>query len=442
MKKLLASILICCMVLGSYRQAQAVLPAIPVAATAAATALGLAGGIYYYMQSGGITSVNTSNILRNAAAAYFVLDTANRISKMMIKDLTASKSTQAVINTALANPNSLPILNAAASKLNYNVGSVLSSPEGNRRITSVNGPLLGFLQQGTDFYSNGSFYVILSVLQTDPVKGFYCRYMRYYTVADSDHPVTPPVPVTPEEFVPKIANSDGSPKSQAIQDELDKAMQLPGYVPTFTDATTGLPWAPPADVVSPAEAAEYEKRQAAAAAAAAATAAANQAVDAAQAAHDAAVADAAANPSDLDAQEKVRSTLVQLTNAQAAAAAAAANEAALGIENAASETQAEDFPASVPPPPELLRFNWGAATKLIGQLETTWPFNLIMSLRGLLAPLEAPPTAPSFDLHIYGDQKLTLDLSLFDSIAAISRWAISILLTSLGIMAIVRWYRG
>lgn len=47
-----------------------------------------------------------------------------------------------------------------------------------------------------------------------------------------------------------------------------------------------------------------------------------------------------------------------------------------------------------------------------------------------------------FALPIYGSNVLHINLSFFDSIAAICRWAITILLTSLGIMQVVRWYRG
>jgi hypothetical protein len=455
MKKILASILVCLLVLSSYRDARA-LVAIPVAATAAATAIVMAGGVYYYLKDGGSSFISlTANIKRNAAAAYYVIDSANRVSNMIVKELIANHSTSSLIESVNSNPAAHPVIAEAIANSedkaalkpgdivnvngkSYKLGSLKT--ESTAEITATNPVTKITVYSG--YITIESYSYSREVISGTTTLTYYMRNIKqyYYTEVPLTDPT--PLPTNITDLASQLRNADGSPKSQAIQDELDRAMQNPGYVPTFTDATTGLPWVPPADVVSPAQAAEYEKRQAAAAAAAAATAAANKAVDAAQAAHDAAVADAAANPSDLDLQEKVRSTFVQLANAQAVAAAAASNEAALGIENAVSETQAEDFPASVSPPPELLRFNWVAATKLIGQLETTWPFNLIVSLRGLLAPLEAPPTAPSFDLHIYGDQKLTLDLSLFDSIAAISRWAISILLTSLGIMAIVRWYRG
>lgn len=449
MKKLLASILILTLVLGSYREAKAVLPLLPAAATAAATALGLAGGVYYYMQQGGGSLVSPSNVARNAAAAYYVIDSANRVSNMIVKPLNANLSIGNIMGLAGSNPTAYPNLSYAASGNGpigpLSPGSIINYKAGGSMLTGVVGStrtLVGNCSATTvncgSVFTNTAYYYYAVEPGTSWAYDIY-----RYPITPSTSPATiANPPASPSSFVGDVSNSDGSPKSQALQDELDKAMQDPTYTPSFSDATTGLPWAPPADAVSPAVANEYDKRQEAAAAAAAAVNAANSAVAAAQAAHDAAVAAAAANPNDPNLQDKAAQTLIQLTNAQAAAAGSAANAAALGATQAAVEADAEDLPAPVEPPPGLKSFNWGAATKLLGTLETAWPFNLLMSLRGLFAPLEAPPTAPAFDMHIYGDNKVHIDLSFFDPIATICRWVVSLLLTSLGIMAIVRWYRG
>lgn len=90
------------------------------------------------------------------------------------------------------------------------------------------------------------------------------------------------VDATSADFKTSVAPS-GTALS-AYQAELDKAMQDDSYVPTFTDATTGLPWAPPAgsSPATPSQVSAYNSGQAAKEAGDAAKTAADSAVNTAQ----------------------------------------------------------------------------------------------------------------------------------------------------------------
>ena len=137
----------------------------------------------------------------------------------------------------------------------------------------------------------------------------------------------------PEEVKNTIGSASQNPApigSTALQDEIDKMLQDPDYVPKFTDATTGLPPDIPADVLTPAQlkaANEYvQKQQAAAQSAYAAevlqSAAIQSQIDAASAAAASTAAQQASN------SDPTNSSLAQAATAAAAAAASAAAQAA------------------------------------------------------------------------------------------------------------------
>ena len=75
-------------------------------------------------------------------------------------------------------------------------------------------------------------------------------------------------------------------------------------------------------------------------------------------------------------------------------------------------------------------------------MEKTFPFSLLTTLSGYLDVLVVDPVAPSFDMHIYQEQKLHIDLSFFDPVAALVRWVIGILLTIGAILGMQKWWRG
>lgn len=108
-----------------------------------------------------------------------------------------------------------------------------------------------------------------------------------------DPTVQPPnqTTYTRAQFASNISNSDGTLKS-AYESEIDKMINDPNYVPVFTDATTGLPDAPPTNAMTPSQVEAYntagatreaaeQARQAAATSAGNAATAANNAATAA-----------------------------------------------------------------------------------------------------------------------------------------------------------------
>ncbi len=91
---------------------------------------------------------------------------------------------------------------------------------------------------------------------------------------------------------------------------------------------------------------------------------------------------------------------------------------------------------------ELKKIDLRKWTQLYGVMQNTFPFSLLTTLSGYLDAFVTEPVAPSFDMHVYQDKKLHIDLSFFDPVAALVRWVIGILLTIGAILGMQKWWRG
>jgi len=147
----------------------------------------------------------------------------------------------------------------------------------------------------------------------------------------------------------------------------------------------------------------------------------------AQTAADQAAADLAADPTNETLIEQNDVAQQELENAQTAA-------------NDAVNQQAEVYPGASMD--TLKSLNFVKLKDLINVMGNVFPFNLLSSVSGYFSPFVSSPVAPSFDLPIYQDNSLHIDLAFFDPVATLCRWVISILLTVGSIMGIVRFYRG
>jgi hypothetical protein len=66
----------------------------------------------------------------------------------------------------------------------------------------------------------------------------------------------------------------------------------------------------------------------------------------------------------------------------------------------------------------------------------------VTALGSYLEPFLAPAVPPSFELHIYQDKKLDIDLAVFDTPVAIFRWGLALLLTFGFVQFLIRWWKG
>lgn len=101
----------------------------------------------------------------------------------------------------------------------------------------------------------------------------------------------------------------------------------------------------------------------------------------------------------------------------------------------------EDEPLQDSSPDSLKQFDWSGLTRLRGALSSAWPFSLLSALPDKLSVLVRAPTAPVFHLPIYGND-LVVDLSVFNPVAAVCRWAIGLLLSVGCVYYLVEFWRG
>ena len=435
MKKIFALICLIALLLSDAQKSYAI--ALPVAATAAATALVASGAAYYYLNNTQNFSTD-SNYLRVAAyCSYFTVDLAAKSVQAVTDSVIGKITWQSAVDNIRANSAQFPTLfnaiNPTVSPLSYPVGTVVKDIYGSRvKITSA---LFSAAVQCASTAPSNTYFPSYSsgVLRmgwsaggshTCPTNSPYTLYAYYATPSSDPVTVLPSGPL-PIDQVPAAVSALSS--NSTANDEVRRLAQLIPPAPAFDYYTPGL------DQLYPVPNAVPETQAVALDSAFTQQQAAADALAAAQAHESQASAAAAADPTNADLANQA--TAATAATAAAAAALAAATAAA---DKAASDS---DMP-TVTPPDQLKSFDWSAARRLLGAMETAWPFNLLLSLSGLFAPLVAPPVAPAFALPIWGGNSINIDLSMFDTVATITRWAISILLTALGITAIVRWYRG
>lgn len=273
MKKIITSIiLIFCLSSPSFGF---VALAIPLWYVGASVALHVAAGlgIYYAMTPNGTSNVGSDGAVSRGSKVTWVDLNSNSVQE---KDISASLSYDQIKSISSASPSSYPYL-ATASKVQTPGSSVITpdkdsilSPgayvnvNGNTyQITSARNHVVGVNWSHTDVLQAGQGNLYIYFDKTTEYNSTYgYKYGGVDTYAMT--PATPPPPAyvsaTPSQFAANIAasGSSGSVKS-LYQAELDKMMQDPSYVPTFTDSTTGLPFTPPApsSVMTPSQLTAY-----------------------------------------------------------------------------------------------------------------------------------------------------------------------------------------
>jgi hypothetical protein len=117
------------------------------------------------------------------------------------------------------------------------------------------------------------------------------------------------------------------------------------------------------------------------------------------------------------------------------------------MDQATAETQqaqndVDNVPPPEPPGPDnRTSFDWSKWRMLKNIMTTVFPFSLISSLSGYVSLLVAEPVAPSFNLPLYGNN-IVISLAIFDPLATICRWILSLLMVVGSVQLIIYFYRG
>lgn len=428
---------------------------------AAALGLGAAGaGVYCAMKEGVPSTVDVAGtIYRKASVAWVALSTAN-LPALMNGNLTVSKTLTQIFGHAQAKPTVYPKLAAAVKSsdtpllLSGNmtasqvaVGSTVTMPDGtSRTITEMwYGSGMSMYDNCSNPRDNGNGVWIVGLgagaFEYDTQQ---CGVSRYYSqtafMRVSGETVTPTVrPATASEFKQKVAPS-GTVTDSGYQAEIDAMMKDATYVPTFTDDTTGLPFAYPPGALTPSQVEAYNQTGVAADKRDAALTAANNAVASAQSIYDAAQSRLAGSPNDpvlIAAADRAKSALDKAKTDAANIEASNATTAARDAEKVADAESVSGFTL-----PAVRSFSWASLESLKGVMSTAFPFYLIPrlgSLYGQIVPEE--PTAPSFSLPVFG-QTYSISLSMFDPLAMAIRSFIAVAASAAAIVAMVKFYRG
>lgn len=297
------------------------------------------------------------------------------------------------------------------------------------------------------------------------------------------HIIAPPPPeerpATDTEVKNSVGSSSGSPSPVAenYKDEIEKMLRDPDYVPVFTDANTGEIVPPPPGALTDAQTAaanEYvQKQQAAAQAAYAADVLNSQAIQkqidaatartAATAAQSASSSDptnstlasqaVAANKAASDAEAAAAQATAAAAGAASTSAAAAGQAAAASGSAGASlvggpgsaDGDGEGEETAMPPSgsaDSAKSLNFDSMNQVLGVLPSKFPFNLISQGFSYADVFIRSPSAPSFDLTLPYGFVMHLDLAVFDPVAAVCRFFVTVLLLGGSLIYVVRFWRG
>ena len=242
--------------------------------SAAIHVAGAVAGLYYYFSNGNSSVSSLGEISRSAKVTYVDLSSMSVKEKSVTAKIPASQ----VIASAKSKQSTYPQL-ATASRTQSNAAVSGSSVNGTSDATTlpsgslITGPSDGLLYRTTSLprwnqHCSLSYYnpmpdslndssMLIVYVDSD---GFWQQYIIDIT------PASPPTPVyvdsTPNQFAKKLAqNGVSGPVKSLYQAEIDKMYDESSYVGTFTDDTTGLPYAPPSSssVATPAQVDVYNK---------------------------------------------------------------------------------------------------------------------------------------------------------------------------------------
>ena len=322
---------------------------------------------------------------------------------------------------------------------------------------------------GVEVFRYPSQYIYASQPNTNSGCSGTYNYLVNYTLTATSSTVSTP---TPKPLSTQLTNLTGTGSAGALQSqfnsEIDNMLKDPNYVPNFTDASTGLPYAPPAGALSlsqmqtqsPADVQAQQTAQAGVTAAAANVSNAQGRVTSATAGQASAqtTANNATAAANADPTNTAKATAAQNANIalglanlqlqQAQSALDAANGAlskantTAGLISASNTDKSTDAPASTGTAGTAHTINLAPLNNLKGVLTSTFPFSLAPSIAGYYSALIASPSPPVFTIPFPLGFNMTVDLTPFDGIATICRWLVSILMTVGAIYYVIHFWRG
>lgn len=375
------------------------------------------------------------------------------------KDLVAKMPFDKV-NDLANSSNNYPLLKDALSKnvgIDYPIISE-SNTSGNSTVVGSKGllknslaTLIGFTHSSTGGCSNicygsdaggQSFTDSPSAGYTTIVQNYNYGGKSIWTYSTGGV-IPPPVtrPATPSEFKAAVS-PDGSPLSDPIRAEIDKMFQDPSYVPTFSDATTGLPYSPPPDstVATQSQVDQYNKSLLAAEAAKTAASSAQAAATSAQAAATNAGNNYASSGGNPNTGVGGDPALYQkYLDAKAAAKAAQSNADKLAADDAKDDS---DVAATLPTSAERKTLNFSGLNSIKGALDNTYPFNLPSVISGYYSSWVVDPAPPVFNLPLPLGQTIHVDLAPFQPVATLIQYLIGMISTVGCLYYIIHFFRG
>lgn len=436
--------------------------------TSAAVHVGAgAVGVYYALKSNQSSKTDSAGTISRPAAAVFI---DSKDLQVVEKQLNAKLPKTEVERISSKQPAKYPKLKAATSKLSYPgyddpsaLPATTQSYVVNQQIhltaskcvkvsyvegstAAWNGNVSGSLSGWRDFPNDGFFEVYHPTSEHGNYPNAVWIEKVHYTVQTAPTPIT--VPKSVSEYLASVAPT-GTVEDTALQDELDQMMQDPDYVPVFSDATTGLPYAPPsqAEVMTPAQidahnkaVDAYNKKQQAAESALGAATDAQKAATNAGAAYEASGGNLSTGVGgDASLYQKYLDAKAAASGAQSASDAA---QAGLAQDALNDQKEADDSAGEIPGNEERKTLDFTPLHALKSKLDNTYPFNLPGIVLGYYTALKSTPEAPQFDLALPLGQTMHIDLSPFESIALLMRYLIGVLLTSGIIYYIIHFFRG
>ncbi len=404
MKKLLLTIIT--VVIFAFNSAFAFVPfVVPVITVAAASLLAVAGGVYYTSLPSSSSSHivdSVANISRSSSCLYIALTSAP-VPEIQSSPVHAQLPFSDIQKIIAAHPSDYPLTRFALEMPGQLLPSQIPpGADGSQYVgtvfaDTVGGTLVKAYQYVSHNVMSNPGLVPSSYSQYYPANHYFHIYLSYYSKINGvdgyttehwvflSNPASPPPPraATPTEAARHFAGlPDGAvvPTSSNIlpsfQTEIDKMLQDPEYVPSFTDDTTGLPYAPPAGLPSAAEVTAAVARANASGTATAAAESAGTAAQQAAAAAATAAAAAAAHPDDPALQNAAATAAANAATAAAAADALAAQQAA-----AAAAVAEADEALTAPDDPNAYgdgsAFDFGARMRrFIAEMNATTIFSL------------------------------------------------------------------
>lgn len=405
-----------------------------------------AAGVYYKLHNNRSHVVDplSGKVIHPADVVWIE---AGQIPSVQSKDINASLPYDKIKHKADANPNDYPSIKSALYQPEYfpldkdsSVGGNYINPANgeNNKITQITIKNAAYYCQGPGWaappppvYATNSFDFYYQ--NGSCAGGDGTLWGRLAGVFNGDQQPPNNVLYTPQQFATNISNADGTLKS-AYDAEIEKMINDPDYVPVFTDATTGLPDAMPANAMTPAQVEAYntkgasqaaadEAKQAAAQSAAAAAAAANGAATAATNAYTA----SGGNP--LTGEGGDPALYQKMRDAQAAAAAAQAEADKYLADQA--QADADELNQTGAYPDSDLAGAGGLGATIVGRFKQLGsniagraPFSYLTGVQAAISSLYAPAVAPAFDLPLgpFSTSPLHISMAWADPLAALTRF--------------------